>query len=161
MVAGIFMMISPAAAKECDPWIERLEDRIKRHEGVQKCVYDDIYGNPTIGVGHLLKKPVPENLCWKIKKINATLAQDLERARDGARHDFGDGWHLQPVLARDVLTEMAFWIGPGALSHFNRFLSLTRAGRYQDAAADLLTTKLARQVPARTRELACLLRNVK
>ena len=159
LVAGV-LMISPATASTCDP-SERLEDRIKRHEGVRNCVYNDQFGNPTIGVGHLLKKPVQEVLCWRKDKINAALAHDIDRAQNGAKHDFGKGWHLQPLIVQDVLTDMAFNLGSSGLARFNRFLSLVRSGRYQDAADDLLTTKYARQVPNRVNELACLLRSAK
>ena len=49
---------------------------------------------------------------------------------------------------------MAFNLGVTKLAGFNTFLGLARAGHYQQAGADLLTTAWAGQVKSRAQRLA-------
>ena len=139
---------------------ETLEERLKRHEGVRHCVYQDIYQNPTIGVGHLLKKPVDVNLCWTDEKVERVLDHDIYRARHNAADDYGHGFYSLPEPVSDLLTELAFQLGGTGLSHFTTFLGLVRDGEYKAASADLLNTRLAKQLPKRTTEQAKILERV-
>ena len=136
---------------------ETLRERLIRHEGYRDCAYEDTLGNPTIGIGHLLRKPVSEDLCWSREQIDHAFHHDLDRAKTDADHAYGFGFGSLPPQVRDVLTEMAFQLGGAGLSRFRKFLLLIRAGHYQDAADDLLTTRLAQQAPNRIKELSCLL----
>ena len=140
---------------------ETLEQRIERHEGYRECVYMDTLGNPTIGFGHLLKRPVPENLCWSKNKIHAVLAHDIDRAGKNAAFDYGAGFHALPDVVKDVLTEMAFQLGGSGLARFGVFLGYIQKSEYERAADDLLGTRVAKQAPGRIMELAALLRTAK
>ncbi len=155
--ALILSGIAPASAvTRCDPG-EGLTDRLIRHEGWRECVYHDQYGNPTIGVGHLLKRPADPELCWGGARIHANLSHDIERAEDAARHDLGQSYYALPDTQRAVLIEMAFQIGGRGLAHFTRMLDAARAGDYALAAQEILNSKLAHQTPVRAAELACLM----
>ncbi len=157
LVAAVLASVSSQGwAEDCGD--DTLQERVIRHEGYRACVYEDIYGNPTIGVGHLLKRPVPDDLCWDRHKVYATLAHDLERAERGAARDYGKGFHSLPEHVREVLSEMAFWIGPAGLSRFHGMMTDIRRENYAGAAVELLDSRLAKQVPGRAQELACLLR---
>ena len=151
----IFFRISSA----CVPEGETTIDRIKRHEGLSLCVYEDFYGNPTIGYGHLLTKPVAHEMCWNDAYANVVLERDVAYSAISAAHDFGNAYPLLPSLQASVLTELAFWIGGAGLSKFTDFLALMRQGDYAAAADDLDGTLLAKQVPGRAKELSCLLRS--
>ena len=150
MVAGV--------AAACVPDGETTTERIKRHEGFVSCVYKDIYGNHTIGWGHLLSKPVDSFMCWDEKYADAVLAHDIAYSATTAAHDFGSSYPLLPAVPASVLTELAFWIGGAGLAQFTDFLRFMRQGDYAGAANDLDGTLLASQVPARAGELSCLLR---
>ena len=156
LVAGL-ALAGPADAINCIAG-EEMRNRITRHEGIRRCVYKDQFGNPTIGVGHRLHEPVPDDLCWDIVKIAAVLALDIEHARGNAKHDLGEeAWDRTPYIQQDVLTEMAFQIGGNGLMHFRKMLAAVRDGDFELAAAELLDSRLARQTPKRAKELACLM----
>ena len=140
---------------------ESLEDRLKRHEGVRHCVYEDIFQNPTIGVGHLLRKPVDMTTCWTSEQIERVLAHDITRARHNAAAEYGHGFYALPKAIENLLTELAFQLGGSGLSKFTTFLGLIRDGQYQAAGADLLDSKLAKQLPKRTQEQARILERVR
>ena len=140
---------------------ETLEERLKRHEGVRHCAYADQYGNPTIGVGHLLRKPVDMNTCWTSEQVERVLAHDIYRARHNAVADYGHGYYSLPQSVQDILTELAFQLGGAGLEKFSTFLRLVQQGDYKAASADLLSTKLANQLPKRTKEQARILERAK
>ena len=157
LIAGL-ATASPAAAVDCVIG-EDMRNRITRHEGIRRCVYEDQYGNPTIGVGHKLHKPVPADLCWGIAKIAAVLALDIEHARGNAIHDLGEeAWSRTPPAQQDVLTEMAFQLGGTGLMRFKKMLAAVRSADFETASEELLDSRLARQTPKRAKELACLMR---
>jgi len=140
---------------------ESLEERLKRHEGVRHCVYYDVFHNPTIGVGHLLKKPVERNTCWTSEQVERVLEHDIYRARHNAAADYGPGFYSLPEPVSDLLTELSFQLGGSGLSTFTTFMGLLRDGKYRAASADLLETRLAKQLPMRTKEQAKILERVK
>ena len=139
----------------CDP-TEGLYKRLLRHEGLRLCVYEDTLGNPTIGVGHLLRRPVAPGLCWSRSHVISTLYADIDRARHGARHLI-PGWHKLSTVHREVLTELTFQIGAGRLAGFRKMLNAVKIEDWARASRELLNSLLARQTSTRTRELACLM----
>ena len=145
-----------AVASDCDP-DEGLYQRLLRHEGQRNCAYLDHLGNPTIGVGHLLKRPVPPNLCWDPEHIRDVFHSDVHRAMESAVR-IVPGWHRIPTVRREVFIELDFQIGPHRLHGFRLMLAAVKAGDWAAAGRELLRSRLAEQTPARTRELACLLR---
>ena len=163
-VAAVFLALIPqnAGAKStCPVSGGDLESRIKHHEGVRSCTYRDTLGNYTIGVGHLLKRPVVRNMCWQDRKVAAVFQNDLARAIDNARHDFGDRFDALPRPVQEVLIELSFQVGGYGLLKFRRMLADIHRGEYAAAADELLDSRLARQTPSRTNEQACRLRGVK
>ena len=147
---------SAAAPPQCATSSLSLFQRIELHEGRRLCPYEDSLGNLTVGVGHLLRRPAMME-CWTHARVDHVFAADVRAARRYARLDAGDSWLGLPRLQRDVLTELAFQLGGRGLAMFTRMLGAISARDYEQAAADLLASRLARQTPARTRELACLL----
>ena len=150
---------SALGASACDP-DEGLQARLIRHEGWRSCHYTDTLGNETIGVGHLLRRPVPGDLCWKDSKVLSVLHHDIERAEDNARHDLNaDGvWAGLRRGPREVLIEMSYQLGGRGLLHFRRMLAHVRSGDLDGAADEMLDSLWAKQVPRRSAELACLMR---
>lgn len=155
-IAGALCSVANAA--DCDP-SEGLEARLIRHEGYRVCPYKDTLGNWTIGVGHLMKRPVDESHCWPDSKILVVFHHDVERAEDNARHDVNNNsvWATLPRVKREVLIEMAFQLGGSGLHHFRRMLSAVRVKQYPRAAQEMRNSKWARQTPVRAQELACLM----
>ena len=147
-----------AAAHACGT-AETLTERLIRHEGFEPCVYVDTLGNPTIGVGHLLARPAPGDLCWPDSKVRAVLYHDILRAEANARHDVGHGFDALPDGQRAVLIEMAFQLGGRGLAEFHHMLAAVREGDFARAAAEIIDSRLDHQTPARAEELAALMRD--
>ena len=160
-IAGALCSIGTQAfGADCDP-TEPLQSRLIRHEGIRSCAYPDTLGNPTIGVGHLLRKPVPDWFCWERDKIIAVLRHDTQRAEANARHDLGDDavWSALSDSHRNVLIEMAFQLGGHGLSLFRQMLVAVRHGDMDEAARQIRMSRLYLQTPGRAEEMACLLEN--
>lgn len=159
VVTSLFflLLLAPLAAGANCNLAEGLYKRIMRHEGWHLCAYNDHLGNPTIGVGHLLKRPIPDQLCWSQGRVERVFHEDVTQAERFARHDVRD-WHHLPRLTHEVLTELAFQLGGTGLAHFRHMLFQIDKGDWNRAADELLNSRLAQQTPNRTKELACLLR---
>ena len=142
----------------CDPH-EGLQARLIRHEGWRACAYLDSLQNWTIGVGHLLKRPVPERLCWSDSKILAVLDNDIDRAEANAEHDLNAPgvWAGLRRGPREVLIEMSYQLGGRGLLHFKRMLAAVRSGDLAAAADEMLDSRWAKQTPRRAQELSCLM----
>ena len=148
------LLFTPVQA--CD-FKEGLYDRLLRHEGYRECAYKDIFGNLTIGVGHLLRQPAHGDLCWTKTKVLAVFKRDVDTAIRAAQHDTMF-WHNIPRHKQEVLIELAFQIGGSGLSHFTHMLAAVEKAEWETAADELLNSQYAKQVPRRANELACLLR---
>ena len=146
-------------AEACNP-DEGLQARLVRHEGWRSCAYEDTLSNMTIGVGHLLKRPVPDGLCWKDSKVLAVFHHDIERAEANAKHDLDANgvWASLRRGPREVLIEMSFQLGGRGLLHFKRMLAAVRSGDLAAAADEMLDSRWAKQTPKRAQELACIMR---
>ena len=64
-----------------------------------------------------------------------------------------------PMDIQDALCEMAYQMGVAGLLGFKNTLALIEAGRYSDAAENMLKSKWAKQTPKRANEIANLVRN--
>ena len=165
--ACALLLLFPLGSLSSAAWGERacnsdegLQARLTRHEGLRPCVYFDQFDNPTIGVGHLLKRPVPVGLCWSDSKIQAVLDHDIARAKSNARHDLNDdeAWESLSQDRQAVLVEMSFQLGGNGLLHFQKMLAHVRKSEFGAAADEMLNSRWARQTPKRAQELACLMR---
>ena len=137
---------------------ESLLERTKRHEGLRLCPYKDSRGFYTQGYGHKLADGPYQ--CWTREFALTVLHDDLRNATAWAREDVGDGWAWQRMgeVRRGVLTEIAFQTGEHGLAGFHDMLAAIRRGDYDAAADALQDSRLHDEAPARTEELARLLR---
>ncbi|WP_443750381.1 glycoside hydrolase family protein [Asticcacaulis solisilvae] len=110
----------------------------------------------TIGRGHT-GADVHEGLTWTQSLSDAALDKDIA----DARADLGKQlpWTRQlDGVRRDVLVDMAFNMGIGKLLGFKETLRLVEAGRYTDAAGEMLRSAWANQVGARAVTLSRIMR---
>lgn len=139
--------------------LKRLRERLREHEGERLVVYDDatgkplkpgmtLIGYPTIGVGrNLVGRGITE------VESGMLLENDLMSVTRDVQHALP--WMVTLAPARQsVLVEMAFQMGLRGLLGFKQTLNAVREGRYEDAARGMLTSKWARQTPARAKRLA-------
>ena len=132
--------------------IEQLTAQLRRDEGVKATAYKDTLGFDTIGVGRLIdsRKPGaglrPDEIDYLLRNDIADRVQALTKALP---------WFDRLDEARrGVLINMAFQLGNSGLLGFKSTLALVAAGKYAEAAKQMLKSKWATQTPARAKRLA-------
>lgn len=130
-----------------------IDEQLLRDEGLRLFPYTDTVGKLGIGVGRNLTDD-------GISKVEALflLGRDIMRVSQ----QLEETWPWTQTLSdarKGALQNMAFNLGIHGLSTFREFLSLMQAGKWEDAANDLLQTKVAKQLPARYARLALQIRS--
>lgn len=128
------------------------ETLIAEEEGRERCVYPDVNGFATVGIGCLIDKRVAgAGLCDAA--IDAQFAHDSAAARDIAEHL--PGYEDCNDVQRAVLVAMAFQLG--TLAHWPDFRAALARKDLQAAASAGLDSQWAKQTPRRAvREMGML-----
>lgn len=126
-------------------------EQLKRDESEVLHAYQDHLGFWTIGVGILIDKRkggglLPEESEFIFRNRLQILNAELDKRLPWISR-------LDPVR-RGVLINMAFQMGVAGLLAFRDTLALVSAGKYQDAAKEMLRSKWAAQTPARAQRLS-------
>tara|TARA_Y100001951_G_scaffold96890_1_gene96104 strand:- start:3077 stop:3499 length:423 start_codon:yes stop_codon:yes gene_type:complete len=131
---------------------DRLIDQLRLHEGVEKTVYDDSEGIPTIGVGRNLRDRGLSD-----DEIDYLLSNDIDivvRELDNVMPWWKD---LDEVRQR-VLCDLVFNLGMPRFSGFKKSISYMKQQMWDQAANELLDSKWARQVGRRAERLSEMMR---
>lgn len=142
--------------------MESLRDRIIRHEGKVRVVYDDangapivpgytVKGNPTIGVGTLLSAPGLSDLA-----IFYLLDLELANAKTQLIQNLPWADNLDTVR-QEVLIEMVYQLGINRLLIFNKALTAMQNSDWPTASKEMLNSAWHKQTPGRCEELANLM----
>lgn len=125
-------------------------------EGNVPHAYRDSLGFLTIGIGHL----IDQRKGGKISQaaIDLIFDEDVAEAEAGVRAIF-PSFDTLSENRQAVLCNMAFELGDAGLATFTTFRGLVEAGDFAGAAADMLGTKWAKQVPARANRLAQMIKD--
>ena len=132
--------------------IEQLTEQLRRDEGIKATVYKDTLGFDTIGVGRLIdsRKPGaglrPDEIDYLLKNDIADRVAALTKALPW--------FSVLDDARRGVLVNMAFQLGTDGLLGFKSTLALVSAGKYAEAAEQMLKSRWATQTPARAKRLA-------
>lgn len=112
--------------------------------------YTDSLGIQTIGYGRAIGRiGITED------EAELLLEHDIQRAISDL--DFACSWWRNLDDARQgALAELCFQLGLDGLLNFRRMLDALRTGDYATAAAELLASKYATQVPDRAHRLAAV-----
>ena len=132
------------------PFLLDMMAQLAEHEGREPTPYKDTEDNWTVGVGHLMSKPL------SAYAIDVILVDDIEEAWDGLLKALPWVLTLDTVRQR-VLLDMAFNLGVKGLLGFRNTLRAVQGGRWADAAKGMLASKWARQVKGRARRLASMM----
>lgn len=130
----------------------RLAQDLLRDEGLRLKPYRCTAGRLTIGVGR------------NLDDRGITEAEALSLLDNDIKSFWGQlmvklPWVLHaPEAVQEVLVNMCFNLGLAGLLQFRQTLDHMQAGRYPEAAAELLRSKWAGQVGARAERLARKLR---
>lgn len=133
----------------------RLIDDLKRDEGLRPAAYPDplTHAEPwTIGYGHTGPE-VRRGVVWTQDQADEALASDV--ANVCARLDQHlPWWRGLDDIRQDVLASMTFNLGIGGLEGFPHTLAAVKAGDWQTAHDQMLSSVWAKQVGARATRLA-------
>jgi len=133
--------------------IDELKKQLKRHEGVRLKVYNDSLGIPTIGIGRNLK-----NNGISIKEAEILLDNDLKQLIPKIELLFP--WYMSLSDSRKVvICNMVFNLGIFGFCKFQNMISCIESGDYYGAAREMLSSKWAKQVGDRAKELALIMKS--
>lgn len=126
-------------------------DQLRRDESCVLHAYPDSLGYLTIGIGHLID-------ARKGGSIPQAIADQLLTLDVQAKHDELDRmlpwWEKLDDARKGVILNLAFNLGVAGLVAFHNTLTLIEQGKFDEAAAHVLTLPWASQVGARAQRLA-------
>lgn len=125
--------------------------QLKIDEGARLHPYKDSMGLLTIGIGRNLdqvgiSETEAEYLC----------GNDITRAEESLDRNFV-GWRNFSDIRQEAIMNLCYNMGWGGLSTFRNMLAAMLAGNWDDAAAELLSSRYASQVGDRARRIAAML----
>jgi lysozyme len=137
---------------------EQIKDHFIFEEGYRNKSYRDTEGLWTIGIGHLLGADNQyQNLVWSDEKIHNVFEQDFQEAVKTAKK-LALNFDSLPAKTQIGLIDMSFNLGYRRLSKFYQTLKFINEGKLEEAAAQALKSKWARQLPNRSKRVAELLK---
>lgn len=140
-----------------------LISQLSIEEGMRHKVYDDangkplrpgstVHGHPTIGIGRALDvNGISDD------EAQYLLNNDIDRTISALDRQLS-WWRGMSEPRQRVFVDMAFNLGiPGFLA-FRQTLYYAEHGQYDKAAAEILDSKAAKQLPSRYERLAAMMR---
>ncbi len=121
--------------------------QLEVHEGFRDKPYKDIEGNLTIGFGRNLdSNPLSYDEALYL------LENDIDKAVDALKH-YTWYQHLSDVRQR-VVVDMVFNLGIAGFARFKKTIGYIEAGKFKEAATEMLDSKWAQQVGVRAKRLS-------
>lgn len=119
-----------------------LKKSIKKEEDCKLKAYKDIFGNWTIGYGHLITEDLT---------ITKQMAEDLfEQDFNQACSDYIKLNLSLDSIRRSAVIDMLFNMGYARVLKFKKFLTALRNKDWEKAAYELRDSKYAKQLPNRS-----------
>ncbi len=124
--------------------------QIEKHEGRRKTPYTDSEGgNLTIGIGHLVMKPLHDDV------IEFIFMYDVQEAVESIRKK--QPWIFEMRMSqtrRNAFVEMVFNLGITRFGKFRKMIKAAKEKDWQRAHDEALDSLWARQVKGRAKTLA-------
>lgn len=131
------------------------QDLVKRHEGCSLTAIRDTRGW-SIGWGH--DGAIEGGTCTQ-DEADAAFDLDFAHAMQEAMGALGvRSWVMLDAPRQAALTDMAYELGGHGLAMFRNTLALLRLEDYDAAAAEMLRSRWASEVPHRAKEDAEIIR---
>ena len=130
----------------------RLIDQLRIHEGVEKTVYNDSEGIPTIGVGRNLRDRglSDDEIDYLLSNDIDIVVKELDKVMPW--------WRDLDEVRQRVLCDLVFNLGMPRFSGFKKSISYMKQQMWDQAADELLDSKWARQVGRRAQTLSEMMR---
>ena len=144
--------------------IEQLREELEADEGCMYVLYLDHLKLKTCGVGHLVRADDPE--------FDMDVGDPVSEERVAELFEKDIGWTISdcqklvpdfdmlPDEVRLIIANMMFNMGLTRMSRFLRLLAAVEERRWGTAADEMLDSKWATQVPARSGRLIARMRAV-
>lgn len=123
------------------------------HEGYKDRSYKDSLGYLTGGIGHLMRTNeipnYPVGTPLPPEQIETWYNQDSSAAMASAAKLIGPSWSEMSDVRKRAVVDLAYNLGETKLSKFPKFLAAARAGKWDEAGAELKDSKWYTQVGRR------------
>lgn len=140
--------------------MSKLEDMIKRHEGLRLHAYPDTFGNATIGYGHLITADDGDLIVVTEQQAEELFQKDLHTAIQSLEHAFDWFPYRIPDDVRvAVLIDLAFNLGINRLKKFKKMLAYLQNDLYALAADEMKNSIWHKQTGDRALELEEMMRS--
>jgi lysozyme len=126
-----------------------VSDDLRKYEGFRATAYRDTQGFWTCGWGHRCAEGTKMTPLAAEKALEA----DISSAEHAAKRLFPT-FANHPQEVKDVLVEACFQLGESGMRKFVKFGRAIAARDYATASREMLSSKWAKQCPARVKELA-------
>ncbi|MBR8466338.1 lysozyme [Campylobacter sp. faydin G-140] len=137
-----------------------LKEKIRRNEGFKSYVYEDTRGFATIGYGFKLTSLSKDELALNGGKTEPMSREVAERILDIKLTNLYNevfttfSWlHDKPKNVQEVVIEMCYQMGVGAVKKFATTLHHIRCGEYKSAYESGLKSLWAKQTPNRAKRV--------
>jgi len=124
--------------------------QIEKHEGRRKTPYLDSENNLTLGIGHLVMKPLHDDV------IEFIFIYDIQETIRSIKAK--QPWILEPramnQVRRNVFVEMVFNLGINHFGKFKKMIKAAKAKDWQTAHDEALKSLWHKQVGVRAKTLA-------
>ena len=107
-----------------------LFNQLRVREGNKRSMYRDPMGFDSIGVGHNLARPIPQ------EAVDVILAADVADAEKDLDVLLA-GWRAYDPVRQQALVHLSFALGRPRLSLFKKMLSAIKADDWTSAASEL------------------------
>jgi len=149
-----------------DPFTDKIADMLVKREGKYPRMYKDIYGHPTIGIGHLVKPHEMakyKNAVLSPHEMYTLMYADINEKLTAVRKDF-PRFDSYPEKLKMIIVDGYF---RGDLSGSPTTKKLIRLGKYKQAADEYLdnveyrnSVKAGTGVAKRMRQNALVLKSL-
>ena len=137
---------------------EKLIEELVQDEGMVLKIYVDSLGHETFGVGHLIIESDEE--CGEPVGTEVSISRALECLDSDLNGIFNDldrnvpWWRDLDDDRQRVVANMCFNLGINRFLQFKKFLAALEERDYETASVEMLDSRWARQVGARSRRLS-------
>ena len=144
--------------------LDKLREEIALDEGVKLEIYLDHLGLPTCGIGHLIREEdeehgEPVGTPITEERMTDLFEMDIQIVLADCEELYSDFYEL-PEEAQLIIANMMFNMGRPRLSQFKGMKREVDARDWEAAAAEMLDSRWARQVPNRANRLIERMKNI-
>ena len=139
--------------------MEQLIKQLKRQEGVRTHAYRDINGLLHIGCGrNIYGDTARKGPGLSMREIDEMLQHDIEVSIKELSKTYPWFNHLEDGARKDAIINLHFNMGGPTLGKFKKALAHMETGSYDEAAAEFLSSRWAKQVKGRAIEVTDMIK---